>query len=144
MSKQLTAGDFIEARCTRCKAVTNHTIIALVGTVPVRVRCNTCDGDHNYRAPKVKHAPKATTAKTRQPGTPRKPKAIQQDAEQWQQISTQLHSGQAVAYNMDRAFKVKEAVSHPTFGIGIVVEIFPPNKVEILFEAGRKLLRCKQ
>ena len=41
MSKQLTAGDFIEARCTRCKAVTNHTIIALVGTVPVRVRCNT-------------------------------------------------------------------------------------------------------
>lgn len=143
MSKQLTAGDFIEARCTRCKAVTNHTIIALVGTQPVRVRCNTCDGDHNYRAPKVTGAPKEKTTKARQPGVPRKPKAVQQDEQQWQEAAARLEAGQTVPYAMDKSFKMGEAVSHPVFGIGVVVDVVPPNKVEILFEAGRKLLRCK-
>lgn len=142
MSKQLTAGDFIEARCTRCRAVTNHTIIAMVGTAPVRVRCNTCDGDHNYRAPKVKSAPKETT-KARQPGATRKPKAVQQDEQQWQEAAAQLQAGQTVPYGMDKAFKTGDAVDHPVFGVGVVVEVIPPNKVEILFEAGRKLLRCK-
>lgn len=144
MSKQLSAGDFIEARCTRCRVVTNHTIIAMVGSAPVRVRCNTCDGDHNYRSPKVKQAPAERPVKARQPGAARKPKAVQQDEEQWQEFAAQSHAGQAVPYRMDSSFKKGEVVSHPTFGAGLVVEVLPPNKVEILFEAGRKLLRCKQ
>jgi len=52
-NKQYSAGDLSEARCTRCRAVTNHTIIAMVGSTPARVRCNTCDGDHNDRPPAI-------------------------------------------------------------------------------------------
>ncbi|MDK2847312.1 MAG: hypothetical protein PWP34_665 [Desulfuromonadales bacterium] len=144
MSKQLSAGDFIEARCTRCRAVTNHTIIAMVGTVPARVRCNTCDGDHNYRAPKVKKVAREKSAKARVPGAPRKTKAIQQDEQQWQEIAGQLQSGQSVPYSMENPYKKGEAVNHPIFGVGLVMDVLAPNKVEILFEAGRKLLRCRQ
>lgn len=143
MSKQLSAGDFIEARCTRCRAITNHTIIAMVGSAPARVRCNTCDGDHNYRAPKVKAAPAEKPAKPRQPGASRKAKAAQQDEEQWQEFALQSPVGPAIPYAMDSAFKKGDAVEHPVFGVGLVLEVVPPNKVEILFEAGRKLLRCK-
>ncbi|MDD4458148.1 MAG: hypothetical protein PHC98_11290 [Syntrophotalea acetylenica] len=143
MSKQLSAGDIIEARCTRCKAVTNHTIIAMIGGQPVRVRCNTCDGDHNYRAPRVKSEPARKTSPARQPGAQRKPKAVMQDEQQWQEAAARLRSGQSVPYAMDRSFKKGDAVDHPAFGMGIVVDMVPPNKVEILFESGRKLLRCK-
>jgi len=38
-----------------------HTIISMVGTKPKRVQCNTCEGEHNYRAKKP--ATKTTVAK---------------------------------------------------------------------------------
>ena len=40
--KKLSAGDNIEARCTRCRTVLNHTIVAMVGEKVVWVECNTC------------------------------------------------------------------------------------------------------
>jgi hypothetical protein len=115
----------------------------MVGATPVRVRCNTCGGDHNYRAPKVASVAKEKKTKARVPGAPRKPKAVQQDEQQWQELAEQLQAGQTVPYSMESTFKKGQAVNHPVFGVGVVMELVPPNKVEILFEAGRKLLRCK-
>ena len=54
MSRKLSAGDTIEARCTRCRAVLNHTIVAMVAEKVVRVECNTCRGMHNYHPLKEK------------------------------------------------------------------------------------------
>src|SRR2546422_867426 len=42
-------GADIDAWCTRCKMNLGHTILAMVSGRPVRVRCNTCQGEHNYR-----------------------------------------------------------------------------------------------
>src|SRR5207302_3841179 len=42
-------GGDVDAFCTRCKMELGHTILAMVGARPVRVRCNTCGGEHNYR-----------------------------------------------------------------------------------------------
>src|SRR2546429_5893163 len=49
MATALRVGGDIDAWCTRCKMNLGHTILALVGTRPARVRCNTCHGEHNYR-----------------------------------------------------------------------------------------------
>ena len=50
MQKTVKVGGDIDAWCTRCKLVLGHTTLALVGTRPARVRCNTCQGEHNFKA----------------------------------------------------------------------------------------------
>ena len=49
MATATKVGADIDAWCTRCKMNLGHTILAMVGSKPVRVRCNTCQGEHNYR-----------------------------------------------------------------------------------------------
>ena len=146
--KQLSAGDYVESRCTRCRTVTNHTIIAMVGDTPARVRCNTCASDHKYypvrsAAPAKKAATSAE--RTKRVGEPRSTSrsSASADQEQWLKWSQEGAAGQAVPYSMDRAFAFRQAVDHPLFGLGLVTAVLPPNKVEILFAGGKKLLRCK-
>lgn len=62
-SRKLSAGDIIDARCTKCRAVTNHRIVAMVGDRVVRVECNTCHGVHNYHPPEENKMP--ATGKSR-------------------------------------------------------------------------------
>jgi hypothetical protein len=142
-SRRLSAGDFIEARCTRCRTVTNHTVIAMVEDRPVRVRCNTCNGDHNYRPPQQKQvAARTRTVSTRPTRSTAKSRAAA-DQDQLQEILNQAEPDLALPYSMDRAYKPGQIVSHPVFGLGVVKEVLKPDKVEILFTCGKKLLRCK-
>lgn len=136
-AKQLSAGDVIESRCTKCRTVMNHTIVAMVNDLPGRVECNTCKGVHNYRKP-AEEKP-AKTAKT-----PRKRASnkIDPDLAVWAELALDQSGTTASAYSMQAVFKQDEVVRHPTFGLGKVMRLVPPNKVEILFEEGRKLLRC--
>jgi hypothetical protein len=141
-SKELSAGDIIEARCTRCRVVTNHTIIAMVGEQPARVRCNTCGGDHNYRPPQKEAAVKKAGSAPRPAGTPAK-KKVNREQEQWQAATAEVEPGLAVPYDMERSFRVNDIVDHPVFGLGVVTAVVKPNKVEILFTGGKKNLRCR-
>lgn len=138
------AGDHIDARCTRCKDITNHTIIAMVEDKPARVRCNTCGGDHNYRPPRKVKAAASTAPKgpkaPRRTAADRKREALQ---EEWQEAAGKADSGLTIAYNMERSYKLEDLVDHPVFGVGVVKALFKPNKVEILFACGTKALRCK-
>src|SRR5437588_9021934 len=68
MAQANRVGGDVDAFCTRCKMELGHTILAMVGSRPARVRCNTCQGEHNYRsepdAPrKGSWAPKAARAR---------------------------------------------------------------------------------
>ena len=40
-NKTLSAGDQVESRCTKCRKVTNHIVIAMTGDTPSKVQCNT-------------------------------------------------------------------------------------------------------
>ncbi|MDY0268985.1 hypothetical protein [Trichloromonas sp.] len=147
-SKKRSAGDYIDARCTRCRVVTNHTIIAMVGDQVVRVQCNTCGGMHNYHAPKAERP--AGEVKTRAAAAPKASKeaksalskAVLLEQAQWQDASRDADPASAIPYRMDAVFKVKNWVNHPTFGFGLVLAV-AGNKVEILFQEGKKLLRCQ-
>lgn len=148
MSRKPSAGDFVDARCTRCRVVTNHTIIAMVGTQIVRVMCNTCDGHHNYHPPKSEPAPRPAGGRAQTPAAPRAPRqtarAIRSaDEEEWQEATRRAEPSQLIRYDMNRAYAAGQFVNHPTFGVGLVKMVAKPNKMEVLFEEGRKLLRCK-
>jgi len=45
----MRVGDYIDAYCSRCKRVMDHTIVAMEGTDVSRVRCRTCDYEHTFR-----------------------------------------------------------------------------------------------
>ncbi len=140
--KPLSAGDSIDAQCTRCRMLTNHTIVAMVGDKVVRVECNTCGGTHNYRdAVKKTAEPKARAEKA--PVVPKKPRQRSSTADQeyWEQHCEGVDDSRALAYAMDGAYRAGDLVRHPSFGLGVVTAVTAPNKVEILFREGRKLLR---
>jgi 1-deoxy-D-xylulose 5-phosphate reductoisomerase len=42
-------GDYIDDHCSRCKRVTDHAIVSMVGEEVAKVRCRTCNNEHKYR-----------------------------------------------------------------------------------------------
>lgn len=147
MRREKSAGDIIETNCTKCKALTNHTIVAMVGELIVKVECNVCHSSHKYHPPKEAKAAKSPAAPrvTRTAtGAPRREKKdpAAEAAAQWEALQSSFDPEKAIPYNMNTAYRVKNLVSHPTFGLGVVQQVLAPNKIEVLFQEGRKLLRC--
>jgi hypothetical protein len=46
---ELRLGDIIDDFCIKCRRLTNHAIVSLMGTQAAKVRCRTCYSDHDYR-----------------------------------------------------------------------------------------------
>ena len=42
-------GDDVDDFCIKCKRLTNHVVVSLMGDDPAKVRCRTCHSDHDYR-----------------------------------------------------------------------------------------------
>ena len=42
-------GDIIDDFCVKCKRITNHAVVSMLGPDPAKVRCRTCYTDHDYR-----------------------------------------------------------------------------------------------
>ena len=143
MCAQLSAGSIVETRCTRCRKIMNHTIVAMVGEKIVRVECNTCHGIHNYHPIKVAKEPTAARTTEKKAASPRAPKAdpAAAAAVEWAARLANLDPDRAVTYDMSGTYRVNTQLSHAQFGLGIVQSVMP-NKIEVLFQEGKKLLRC--
>ena len=144
MNRPLSAGNTIETMCTRCKGVLNHTIVAMVGEKIVRVECSTCHGLHAYHPPRVPKGPAAARDARTKTTAPRKSKADPEAAAraEWAELQQRMDPAQAIPYDMNRTYRIKTLLSHPNFGLGIVQLIIPPNKIDVLFQDGKKRLRC--
>lgn len=42
-------GDDIDDYCSRCKLSTTHAVVSMVGEEVQKIRCRTCNHEHNYR-----------------------------------------------------------------------------------------------
>ena len=127
MTTDYRVGGDVDAQCTKCKMLLGHTILAMVGTAPKRVRCNTCQGEHNYRSPSAKPIRKAAVPKE-------KASVLSWDA---QLVGKDL--SRARRYSPKDRFEKDEVLNHPTFGIGIVLEV-RADKLEVAFRAYKKTL----
>jgi len=127
-----SVGDGIDARCTKCRKVTNHVIVAMVDIKPVDVQCNTCNGTHRYRKPVsiINAAKRASDSLV----------AMQ---EEWTKFRTTMSNENVRDYAMDREYRVKTVIKHPLFGLGLVQRVVGDRKMEVLFEEGKKMMRCK-
>jgi hypothetical protein len=160
-------GEDIDAFCTRCQLDTIHVVVAMKpdNSVPKRVECKSCKGQHMYRAPKLpSRTPDAAapsvvnrSAAARNPAPPKPPKVSRQaaaaqaaqaaastaSAREWLRKMEELAKRDGVVirpYSMRDTFAAGDPVSHPKFGNGVVLEVLEAKKCAILFEEGRKVL----
>jgi hypothetical protein len=120
-------GGEVDAFCARCQLLLAHTVIAMVGAVPVKVECNTCRAVHRFRGrPETSRAP-SRRASTRKPSM---------------SFDEMLASrtGEARRYAPTTSFTQGDVLDHATFGRGFVSEVKDPGKVEVTFRSGVKTL----
>ena len=129
----LSPGDPIQARCTKCKENTDSIVVSIAENVPEKVQCSICSRKHKYRPP----------IEAKKPATKRVPVQIENERKQWKTLLANVDSAKATEYSMTAAYKVKTVITHPTFGLGLVQRFAGPQKIEVLFEAGKKTMRCK-
>src|SRR3954471_19856907 len=114
MQKSLKVGGDVDAWCTRCKMVLGHTILAMVGTRPARVRCHTCQGEHNYRGTAEPSSPARRAARA-----PREKPSVTS----WEALLANKDLSRARRYSARERFAQDEVLNHPVFGIGLVQEV---------------------
>jgi hypothetical protein len=134
----IRTGGEIDAFCTKCQLNLAHTIIAMVGPKVVKVKCNTCDGEHQYRGeqPLVKAQ---SFAAPKRSSTPRAPSAPRSAPVAWEDKFAGKDLGRARKYSPRETFAVDDVVDHPTFGLGLVIAV-RGDKVEISFKQAEKTL----
>jgi Zn ribbon nucleic-acid-binding protein len=149
LNRKLSAGDIIDARCTRCREILNHRIVAMVEDKVVRVECNTCGGVHNYYPPPTaKEARVQKLAKTSESSRPSSSRVSKKDPhesdrEEWASLRPTIQIDRAVDYDMNGSYRVNALLNHSVFGLGFVKNLIAPNKMQVLFQDGIKLLRCQ-
>lgn len=47
--RDLRLGDVLDDFCTKCRRLTNHSIVSLLEGKAAKVRCRTCYNDHDFR-----------------------------------------------------------------------------------------------
>ena len=58
-------------------------------------------------------------------------------------LQTVINNGLARDYDMDKEYRVGSVIRHQRFGPGLVKLIAGKRKMEVLFETGKKIMRCK-
>ncbi len=46
---EIRLGDDIDDFCIKCKRVSNHLVVSLMGTAAAKVRCRSCYSEHDFR-----------------------------------------------------------------------------------------------
>jgi hypothetical protein len=134
MTNDHSVGGYIDAWCTKCKLELGHIIVAMVDDLPKKVKCNTCQGQHNYKAKP------AERSRTKAAGTAKKRKAKESTYETYLALLKESDVANVKKYGMKDNFEKDQVIDHSRFGTGIVTAVINPNKIEILFKDGTKLL----
>ena len=145
-------GKDLKAYCSRCKMDLTHTVItATKGNKPDKVRCNTCNTERTYKAPKgsagaTKRSSTArkTTTGVALPLSLQKGSSADLDLFETQKSAFETKGEEPVSYSPKGEFSEGDTIMHVKFGMGFVLKEAGLNKVEVLFEEGRKLLIHKK
>lgn len=123
-------GKDVDSWCTKCKLVLAHTVEAVVGGRITRVHCNTCGGQHAYRA----KAPGTSAAR------PRAKRDSEPKPPNYANLLKGRDPAKARSYATTERFAVGDLINHATFGLGLVIALKDVNKIEVAFSEGPKVL----
>lgn len=128
-------GGEVDALCTKCELVLAHTVIAMVGSTPVKVECNTCRGVHRYKNPTV--APKGGASP--KPRAARAPRAEVKTIPFEELLASQRVTA-AAPYSSKRTYTPGDVIDHAIFGRGFVSAVRDGGKIEVTFRSDVKIL----
>lgn len=166
IDNRLTPGKDVDGQCTRCKLLTGHTIVIMDGSVPKRVKCNSCGSEHRYipapeegsrqtrpsvrvrreegRRKEVRVEMSTTTTKPATKGTGRakKPAVVAPSfADEFARMTQNRELVGQTLYSTKATYATDDLVSHPLFGLGLVTKV-RDTKVDIHFrDKGPKVLK---
>ena len=144
MSKPLGAGREIDAYCTKCRMDLGHRVVAMVGSQPKRVECQTCGSHHNYRPPQSERRKAGT-----RPPAPRETKAVREthrsraEAErrkEWEERVLGQAATSFTRFSVSQTFRPDQLILHKKFGEGYVAELLEDDKISIMFADGPRTL----
>ncbi|MDL2316271.1 hypothetical protein LJC59_04245 [Desulfovibrio sp. OttesenSCG-928-A18] len=164
-------GEYITARCGRCDDITGHVVMLVLDGIITKVECKACGSVHKYR--QAKSPPKTGERKTsvrkvrsgesreqareisspatgsgqrratqKSAAAPRRSSAAKLELA-WQEAMLRHSGEEALPYSMQGDFQVGSLIEHSLFGKGEVIKVTAPDKMEVLFQEGVKVLRCK-
>jgi hypothetical protein len=134
----IRTGGEIDAFCGKCELNLAHTIIAMVGPKVVKVKCNTCGSDHQYRGQQPLVKTTSFAAPKKPAGAGSKPRAAAVTVS-WDDQFKGKDLTKAKKYSPRETFAVDEVVDHPTFGLGLVRAV-RGDKIEVGFKQEDKVL----
>jgi hypothetical protein len=69
--RQLRLGDILDDYCPRERRLTNHVVVAMVGTDVKQTRCSTCEAEHEYKQARLPRLRRKADAAALAPGVPK-------------------------------------------------------------------------
>jgi len=93
-------------------------------------------------AGKKSRSPRASTT-TKKRATPKTAKKNSDPAVIFDELLGGRSAASAQPYAINASLAADDIISHSIFGIGVVVETILPNKAEVAFQIGSKLLICQ-
>jgi hypothetical protein len=125
----------IAAYCGKCKEERTHIVAAMDGDIVRKVTCSMCGGTHNYKqkAPTSAAEPAAAAE-----GVTKKRAGSRRSKDE--PTFTIDPKRPVKSYDMNTNFSAGDVINHPKFGLGAVETSLPPNKIEVRFMEGKKLL----
>ncbi len=60
----------------------------------------------------------------------------------WEKLEEEFGTDHPVEFDISAEINANDVIDHPKFGIGFVVELVNPQKIEVLFEDGLRKLAC--
>lgn len=138
----MKVGTVIQASCRKC-GEQPHTVTTLEGSAAAIVRCNGCGSEQRYVATpgpakesvisvNTSGKTRSTPKRTKKPGPP-----------VWgpeKSIVQAVMSRPVRPYSLSDRYRVGDRVEHRTYGLGVVEEILGPEKVQVYFSEGPRVM----
>ena len=145
---KIEIGAEIESICTKCKIPTVHVITKLEGDKVTKVMCKICNSYHKPRfeekpvkSRKAAKATKSTAAAKKESPKKSSPKPTKTSEERkWNRLLKKVDEEEPVEYQMSESYSSDSVISHPAFGLGVVIDVPSQKKIQVFFQDGAKTL----
>jgi hypothetical protein len=123
---KVDVGEEVSAYCPspRCSTDRVHTVISMYEDEIRRVQCTSCGEVHAFRRPRG--TPDAPTERATPPS--------------WENAMSGKDPSTSRPYSIRTTYAVGDLVHHPVFEIGVVLEVLPESKIEVVFRDGSRIL----
>jgi hypothetical protein len=117
-------GGEVEAWCGKCGELKTHNIIAMVGTVPKQVLCQSCGSRHAYRAGPARKRAAEGTPEAMAPRTQAPDREAARRAELLRVLAEEVAAAPTVRlFNPKERYKAGEIIAHPEYGRGKIENV---------------------